>query len=268
MSSIIISSDALSKTYRVHEKPEGFKNTIKDLFSRKYIEKKAVDNLSFTVNTGEIIGLLGENGAGKTTTLKMLTGILYPTSGNVIVSGYIPTARKRDFLKKICFVMGNKSDINWDLPAVDTFRYQQLLYEIPDKKYKNNLDMLSEMLGVTKLLKTQIRRLSLGERMKMELINSFLYSPEIIFLDEPTIGLDLASQISIRKFLKSYRQEKQTTIIITSHYMDDIEETCDRVILLNQGTKVFDGGIAEIKRPDMPFKDIILSMMDGGNEST
>jgi ABC-2 type transport system ATP-binding protein len=183
MSSIIISSNALSKTYRVHEKPEGFKNTIKDLFSRKYIEKIAVDNLSFTVNTGEIIGLLGENGAGKTTTLKMLTGILYPTSGNVIVSGYTPTARKREFLKKICFVMGNKSDINWDLPAVDTFRYQQLLYEIPDKEYKNNLDMLSEMLGVTKLLKTQIRRLSLGERMKMELINSFLYSPEIIYAD-------------------------------------------------------------------------------------
>ena len=162
--------------------------------------------------------------------------------------------------------MGNKSDINWDLPAVDTFRYQQLVYEIPDAEYKANLTMLSELLGVIHLLSTQIRRLSLGERMKMELINSFLYSPEIVFLDEPTIGLDLGSQIAIRSFLKNYRQEKKTTMLITSHYMDDIEETCDRVILLTNGQKAFDGGIEEIKRSDMPFKDIVLSMMNGGAE--
>jgi len=264
MSQIIIQTNNLSKTYRVHEKPEGFKSTVKDLFSRTYIEKRAVDDLCFSVSAGEIVGLLGENGAGKTTTLKMLTGILYPTNGDVIVAGYTPTQRKTDFLKKICFVMGNKSDINWDLPAVDTFRYQQLVYEIPDALYHSNLEMLSEMLEVTDLLNTQIRRLSLGERMKMELINSFLYSPEIVFLDEPTIGLDLNSQIAIRNFLKMYRREKKTTILITSHYMDDIEETCDRVILLTQGKKVFDGGIDEIKRPDKPFKDIILSMMSGG----
>ena len=266
MSQVIIQAENLSKTYRVHEKPEGFKNTIRDLFSRTYIEKIAVDGLSFSADTGEIVGLLGENGAGKTTTLKMLTGILYPTKGNVIVAGYTPTERKRDFLKKICFVMGNKSDINWDLPAIDTFRYQQLVYDIPDVLYRSNLSMLSEMLGVTDLLNTQIRRLSLGERMKMELINSFLFSPEIVFLDEPTIGLDLGSQIAIREFLKVYRQEKKTTMIITRHYMDDIEETCDRVILLTQGQKAFDGGIEEIKRPDMPFKDIILSMMNGGEK--
>jgi ABC-2 type transport system ATP-binding protein len=162
--------------------------------------------------------------------------------------------------------MGNKSDINWDLPAIDTFRYQQLVYEVPDDEYKRNLGMLAEMLGVTELLNTQIRRLSLGERMKMELINNFLYTPEIIFLDEPTIGLDLTSQISIRSFIKNYRQTQKSTIIITSHYMDDIEETCDRVILLTHGQKAFDGDIEEIKRPDKPFKDIILSMMDGGTE--
>jgi len=263
MSSVVIQTNELSKTYRIHEKPEGFKNTLKDLFSRKYIFKTAVDNLSITINSGEIVGLLGENGAGKTTTLKMLTGILYPTTGDVNVSGYIPTERKRDFLKKICFVMGNKSDINWDLPAVDTFRYQQLVYDIPDIEYRSNLEMLSELLDVTHLLNTQIRRLSLGERMKMELINSFLYSPEIVFLDEPTIGLDLSSQITIRSFLKKYRQEKKTTMLITSHYMDDIEETCDRVVLLTHGQKAFDGSIDEIKHPDKPFKDIILSMMNG-----
>ena len=259
----IISVNDLSKTYRVHEKPAGFNNTIKDLFARKYIDKKAVDQISFIVEAGEIVGLLGENGAGKTTTLKMLTGILFPTSGSVTVAGFTPTQRKKAFLKKICFVMGNKSDISWDLPAADTFRYQQLVYEVPDKDYKNNIAMLSELLGVTHLLNTQIRRLSLGERMKMELINSFLYSPEIVLLDEPTIGLDLGSQIAIRSFLKNYRQERKTTILITSHYMDDIEDTCDRVIMLNHGQKVFDGGIEEIKRPDMPFKDIILSMMNG-----
>jgi len=263
----IITVNNLSKTYRVHEKAAGFRNTVKDLITRKYIHKQAVDNISFNIKSGEIVGLLGENGAGKTTSLKMLTGILYPTNGNITVAGFTPTQRKRAFLKKICFVMGNKSDINWDLPAVDTFRYQQLIYEVADNEYKKNLALLSELLGVTHLLNTQIRRLSLGERMKMELINSFIYSPEIIFLDELTIGLDLVSQIAIRNFLKNYRHERKgTTILITSHYMDDIEETCDRVILLNHGQKAFDGGIDEIKRPDMPFKDIILSMMNGGVE--
>ena len=257
----IIKVDNLSKTYRIHEKPAGFKNTVKDLFARKYIDKKAVDSISFSIEKGEIVGLLGENGAGKTTTLKMLTGILYPTGGNVTVDGFTPTQRKKAFLKKICFVSGNKSDINWDLPAADTFRYQQLVYGIPDKAFRENVDLLSELLGAKHLLNTQLRRLSLGERMKMELINSFLYSPDIVFLDEPTIGLDLNSQIAIRAFLKRYRDERNTTIIITSHYMDDIEETCDRVILLNHGRKAFDGGISEIQRPDTPFKDMILSMM-------
>jgi len=263
----IIDVNNLTKIYRIHEKPGGFKNTIKDLFARKYINKTAVDNISFTIEPGEIVGLLGENGAGKTTTLKMLTGILYPTRGTVTVSGFTPTDRKRAFLKKICFVMGNKSDINWDLPAVDTFRYQQLVYGVSDAEYKTNVAMLSELLGATHLLNTPIRRLSLGERMKMELINSFLYTPEIVFLDEPTIGLDLGSQIAIRDFLKSYRQEKKTTILITSHYMDDIEETCDRVILLTNGQKAFDGNISELRCPDTPFKDTILSMMKEAGQS-
>lgn len=262
----IIQVENLTKIYRIHEKPAGFSNTVKDLFARKYVNRKAVDNISFTVNKGEIVGLLGENGAGKTTTLKMLTGILYPTGGEVVVDGFLPSQRRKAFLKKICFVMGNKSDILWDLPAVDTFRYQQLVYDVPDPVFRENIDMLSELLDVKHLLHTQLRRLSLGERMKMELINSFLYSPDIIFLDEPTIGLDLKSQISIREFLKRYREERGATIIITSHYMDDIEETCDRVILLNHGRKIFDGGIEEIKHPDMPFKSMILSMMKEGGK--
>jgi ABC-2 type transport system ATP-binding protein len=212
------------------------------------------------------VGLLGENGAGKTTTLKMLSGIQYPTSGRVTVDGFTPTRRRKTFLRKISFVMGNKSDINWDLPAADTFRYQQLVYDVPDDEYRENVALLSELLDVKHLLNTQLRRLSLGERMKMELINSFLYSPDIVFLDEPTIGLDLKSQIAIREFLRRYREVRNTTIIITSHYMDDIEETCVRVILLNRGKKIFDGGLTELKRPDMPFREIILSMMREGEK--
>ena len=244
----IIYVNNLSKSYKIHEKQEGLKSTIKDLFNRKYVYKEAVNNLNMTIEKGEIVGLLGENGAGKTTTLKMLTGILYPTSGEVIVLNHIPTQRKREFLKKIAFVMGNKSEINWDLPAIDTFRYQKFVYQVSDELYKKNIDMLTEMLNVRHLLNTQLRRLSLGERMKMELINSFLYSPEVVFLDEPTIGLDLSSQLAIRKFLREYRAERKTTIIITSHYMDDIEETCDRVILLSKGSKIYDGAISEISR--------------------
>ena len=264
---MIISARNLTRTYRVHEKPEGLKNSVRDLFARKYVYRHAVTDVSFDVAPGEIVGLLGENGAGKTTTLKMLTGILYPTSGDVTVAGFTPTDRKRAFLKRICFVTGNKADINWDLPAADSFRYQQLVYGVPDAEYRKNIEMMSEMLDVAHLLGTQIRRLSLGERMKMELINSFLYSPDIIFLDEPTIGLDLASQIAIRKFLREYRRERGAAVIITSHYMDDIEETCDRVILLSHGEKIFDGNINELKKPDTPFKDIVLSMMDDAHQA-
>ena len=255
----------LSKYYRIHEKEAGFKGTLKNLLNREYIEKKAVDHISFAINKGEIVGLLGENGAGKTTTLKMLAGILYPTSGTVRIEGYIPYQRKKAFLKKISFVMGNKNNINWDLPAIDSFRYQQLIYDVPEKEYQNNLKRLTESLNITHLLKVPVRRLSLGERMKMELVNNFLYSPEVVFLDEPTIGLDLNSQMTIRKFIKAYRDEKKATIIITSHYMDDIEETCDRLILLDHGHKIFDGSIGELKKPDMQLKDSFLAILKREN---
>lgn len=255
----------LSKYYRIHEKEAGFKGTLKNLLHREYFEKKAVDHISFAINKGEIVGLLGENGAGKTTTLKMLAGILYPTSGTVRIEGYIPYQRKKAFLKKISFVMGNKNNINWDLPAIDSFRYQQLIYDVPEKEYQNNLKRLTESLNITHLLKVPVRRLSLGERMKMELVNNFLYSPEVVFLDEPTIGLDLNSQMTIRKFIKAYRDEKKATIIITSHYMDDIEETCDRLILLDHGHKIFDGSIGKLKKPDMQLKDSFLAILKREN---
>lgn len=257
----IIAVKNVKKEYRIHEKAEGIKSAIADFFHRKYIYKAAVKNVSFSIEQGQIVGLLGENGAGKTTMLKMLTGVLFPTDGEINVLGFTPTDRKKEFLKSISFVMGNKSEVNWDLPAVDTFRYQQLVYEVSENEFQANLKMMSELLDVQSLLKVPIRHLSLGERMKMELINNFIYSPQIVFLDEPTLGLDIKSQMAIREFIKAYRREKNTTIIITSHYMDDIEETCDRVILLHKGDKIYDGNISELREPDRPFKNIILNLI-------
>ncbi len=263
MMSEIIRVSNVTKIYKIHEKSDGLKNGVLDFFHRKYKYKEAIRDVSFSIEKGQIVGLLGENGAGKTTMLKMLTGILFPSNGTIRVANYNPTDRKKSYLKTISFIMGNKADINWDLPAIDTFRYQQLVYNVSDSVFIEKVSMLSSLLAVTDLLKVPIRRLSLGERMKMELINNFLYSPEIVFLDEPTLGLDLRSQIAIRNFVKECRKEYNTTVIITSHYMDDIEETCDRVILLCNGEKTFDGDMKDIKNTNQSFKNIVMNMMKG-----
>lgn len=265
LNNVIVASN-IGKKYKIHNKREGFKDSLIDLFHREYTYKEAVKDVSFAIEKGSIVGLLGKNGAGKTTTLKMLSGILHPSSGNVEVLGYNPTKREKAFLKRISFVMGNKSEINWDLPSIDTFRYQQLIYEVNEEEYQHNLKSLSQMLGVEHLLGIQLRRLSLGERMKMELINNFLYTPEVIFLDEPTIGLDLDSQCSIRTFIKQYAKEKKATIIITSHYMDDIEETCERVILLNKGRISFDDRIEVLKKNNPEFKVAVQNLMKEGTD--
>ena len=196
----------------------------------------------------------------------MLTGILHPSFGQIQVMGCDPFQRERDFLKKICFVMGNKSDVNWDLPAIDSFRYQQLIYDINEIDFEKNLDYLTGLLSVQDLLNIQIRRLSLGERMKMELINNFIYSPELIFLDEPTIGLDLESQIAVQKFIKTYAEQNNATVIVTSHYMDDIEEICQRVVILDEGKKTIDCGIEKIVNSDSSFKETIYNLMKSEDE--
>ena len=236
----------LTKEFTYYEKAPGLKGSVKNLFHREKLLKKAVNDVSFSIDRGEIVGFLGPNGAGKTTTIKMLSGILYPTSGEVSIGGYCPWERKTEYKKSFSLVSGQKTQLWPDLPAIDTFELNKTIYEIEETKYRAFLDEITELLGVTKLLKVQVRRLSLGERMKMELIAALLHQPATLFLDEPTTGLDLTSQENIRKFLKEYNQKYQTTILITSHYMKDIEDLASRTVVINRGTVVFDGDLQHV----------------------
>lgn len=244
----ILEVNQLNKTYDYYEKELGLKNSIKNLFNRKKLFKVAVKDISFAIEEGEAVGFIGPNGAGKTTTLKMLSGILFPTSGTASVMGYIPWERKKDFKMKFSIVMGQKSQLWWDLPANESLYLAKNIYELDDKQYRQNLEELTELLDVKDLLKIQVRRLSLGERMKMELIAALLHMPKVIFLDEPTIGLDLISQKKIREFLNYYNQQKKATILLTSHYMNDIESICKRSIIINHGEIVYDGDLNKINQ--------------------
>lgn len=236
----------LKKYYRVHKKEPGLVGSIKSFFSRKYQDVKAVDSISFEIDEGELIGFIGPNGAGKTTTLKCLSGLLYPTSGKVSVLGFDPWERKPEFLKQIALVMGQKNQLWWDLPPIETFILNKEIYEIPDAKYAKTLDELVKLLEVEDILKIQTRKLSLGQRMKCELIAALLHSPQVLFLDEPTIGLDVVMQKKMRDFIKEYNRRFKATIILTSHYMGDIQELCKRVIIIDKGRIVFDGQLNEI----------------------
>ncbi|MEO0265836.1 MAG: ATP-binding cassette domain-containing protein [candidate division WOR-3 bacterium] len=238
---MVVSVKNLKKVYRRHLKEPGFRGIFQSIFKRKYLEVLALNDISFEIAPGEFIGYIGPNGAGKTTTMKILSGILYPTSGEVTVLGYVPTERKRDFLKKITFIMGQKTQLWWDLPAMDSFLLLKKIYEIPDREFQREVDELSDLLNVKELLKVPLRKLSLGERMKMELIAGLLHGPEVIFLDEPTIGLDFVSQERIHEFLKYYNENKGKTIILTSHYVRDIDRLCKRIIFIHKGRIYFDG---------------------------
>ncbi|HMS22167.1 MAG TPA: ATP-binding cassette domain-containing protein [Candidatus Levybacteria bacterium] len=241
MSTSIISVSNLSKKYKVHKKDPGFAGSLKSLFSRKYETVEAVKDISFKIKEGELIGFIGPNGAGKTTTLKCLSGLLYPSGGKVEVLGFTPFQRKTAFLKQIALVMGQKNQLWWDLPPTETFLLNREIYEIPDKKYKETLNDLVELLDVKDVLNVQVRKLSLGQRMKCELIAALLHSPKVLFLDEPTIGLDVVMQKKLRDFLKEYNQKYNATIILTSHYMEDVRQLCERVIVIDHGTLLFDG---------------------------
>jgi len=228
----MIQIQALKKEFRTYRKPPGVWGSLSSLFFRKYEFNKAVDDFDLQVEPGEIVGLLGPNGAGKTTLMKMFSGIIVPSSGQVRVLGFEPWKRDRTFRQKIALVMGQKAQLDWDIPAMDSLLLLQRYYEISEGDFSKRLGNLSEILGVSQLLHIHVRKLSLGERMKMELMASLLHRPEIIFLDEPTIGLDLIAQKSIRKFLLEYHQLHKTTIILTSHYMADVEALCPRIVLI------------------------------------
>ncbi len=234
----------LTKIYRSHVRQEGLKNSIRSLFHREYKEYTAVNDVSFSIAEGELVGMLGANGAGKTTILKMLSGLLTPTSGTATVMGFIPWQRKNDFRKNFSIVMGQRNQLWWDLPAADSFLLNKEIYGIPQDLFQKRRDMLAERLDVADKLHVQVRRLSLGERMKCELIAALLHSPKVIFLDEPTIGLDVVAQHALREFIADFNKESSTTIILTSHYMDDIERLCKRVMIIDNGKLMFDGALS------------------------
>ncbi len=246
----IIEAHQLTKTYTSNKRGKGFAGAIKSLIKPEKTSVNAVIDVNLTIEEGEIVGFLGPNGAGKTTTLKMLTGILYPTSGTCLVMGYRPTDRKPEMLRKLSLVMGNKQQLWWDLPAMDSFLVFKELYEVPDTLYKRRLDQLIEALQIGDKLDTQVRRLSLGERMKCELVAALLYAPKVIFLDEPTLGLDVVSQKRIREFLQELHREDGSTIVLTSHYMQDVQELCNRVVVIDHGTVFYDGSLEDLASKD------------------
>jgi ABC-2 type transport system ATP-binding protein len=229
---------------------------MQSLFSRKYEQIKAVQDINFELSEGEIVGFIGPNGAGKTTTLKCLSGLLYPTKGEVQVLGFTPYLRDHAFLRQISLVMGQKNQLWWDLPATDTFLLIKEIYNIPTTSYDGVLSDLTKRLEVEEFLHVPVRKLSLGQRMKMELIASLLHSPKVLFLDEPTIGLDVVMQQTIRKFLKEYNQAYHSTILLTSHYMGDVEALCKRVIIINHGRILFDGLLSDLIKKRAPYKII------------
>ncbi|MFC1748279.1 ATP-binding cassette domain-containing protein [Pseudomonadota bacterium] len=242
----LIQVQGLKKHFKVHQKEPGLSGSIKSLFSRKYETVKAVDNINFQIGEGELVGFIGPNGAGKTTTLKCLSGLLYPTSGTVKVLGYTPWDRKPQFQKQFSLVMGQKNQLWWDLPPMETFTLNREIYEVPHKRFDETLEKLIALLDVKDILKIQVRKLSLGQRMKCELIAALLHTPKVLFLDEPTIGLDVVMQKTMRDFIKEYNREFNSTIILTSHYMDDVKELCKRVIVIDHGQILFDGKLQDV----------------------
>jgi ABC-2 type transport system ATP-binding protein len=254
--------DHLSKTYQVSEREGGFGSAVRGFFKRKYRDVQAVHQVNFNIDPGEVVGFLGPNGAGKTTTLKMLSGLLHPSGGKASVLGATPWERKNSFLQAITLVMGQRSRLSWDIPAADSFLLNQAIYRIPDAEYKVTLKELDELLELAPVLKKPVRNLSLGERMKCELAAGLLHRPKVLFLDEPTIGLDITAQVRIREFLREYNRRTGATIILTSHYMADVVALCERIIIIHHGQLKYDGGITDLSRRIAPFKLIGLALGD------
>lgn len=258
----LIELNNLQKTYRVYQKKEGLRASIKGLFKRKYKEVQAVRGIDLQVEQGEFVAFLGPNGAGKTTTLKLLSGVIHPTAGSASVMGHIPWQRKNDYRRRFALVMGQKNQLWWDLPAQESFRLHQQIYGIEPDTFQHTLDELTDLLGLRELLSQPVRELSLGERMKMELTAALLHSPEVLFLDEPTIGLDVVAQHNIQQFLKYYQEKRKITILLTSHYMKDVAALCKRVVIIADGQIQYDGSLSGIIDETTNRKLVTLQFAD------
>ena len=261
----MISVKHVSKIYKSHVRQN---NILKDVFFREFKEHEAVKNISFEIESGELVGFIGPNGAGKTSTLKMLAGILYPTKGAISVLGHTPFDKKRDFLKQIAFIMGQRNQLIWDLPALDSFELQRAVYEIDQTEYKKTLSHLLTILDCEPLIQKPVKTLSLGERMKMELIAGLLHRPILVFLDEPTIGLDIFSQEAIRIFIKEYQQKYNSTVILTSHYLEDVKKLAKRLIIIHKGVIMYDGSLKSIIEEYSTEKRIKITLEERVPEAT
>jgi ABC-2 type transport system ATP-binding protein len=261
----LIEVQALTKAFRTYKKEPGLRGAVRGLFHRRYEQTIAVDQVSFTVEEGELVGFLGPNGAGKTTTLKMLSGLLHPTGGSARVLGFVPWERQDGYRRQFALLLGQKNQLWWDLPARESLELNGMIYGLPAAAFKRTVDELTGLLAVRDKLDVMVRELSLGERMKMELIAALLHQPKVLFLDEPTIGLDVVSQKTVREFLRLYNSRQKTTILLTSHYMTDIQELCQRVIIIDKGKISFDGRLGEIIDRFADFKILTISWQTGAS---
>jgi len=263
----VIEVSGLTKAFQTYKKLPGFSGALKGLIRRQYEQTLAVKEISFTIEPGEFVGFLGPNGAGKTTTLKMLAGLLYPTAGSARVLGYVPWKRDDGYRRQFALLLGQKNQLWWDLPAQESLELNAKIYGIPDDIFKRTVSEMTELLAVKDKLNVAVRELSLGERMKMELIASLLHQPKVLFLDEPTIGLDVVSQKTVREFLREHNRKEKTTILLTSHYMTDIQELCERVIIIDRGAISFDGRLSEVVDRFADFKLITIQCETGPNRA-
>lgn len=259
----IIEVSNVKKYYKIAKRSKGFGASVKGLINRQYEVKKAVDDISFSIQKGEIVGFIGPNGAGKSTTIKMLSGILYPDAGKLKSNGYIPYKQRKQYVKNIGVVFGQKSQLNWDLPLIESFELMRYIYKIPQRKYEENLEKFTRLLDMEDFIEQPVRQLSLGQRMRGDIVAALLHSPEVVFFDEPTIGLDVVAKEKIREFIKYMNETEQTTIIFTTHDMQDIEKVCERLIIIDSGKKIYDGSMAEIKNEYAHTKTIEMILENG-----
>jgi ABC-2 type transport system ATP-binding protein len=263
MAEPVVHVDGLVKSFKVPEREAGLRHAAKGLFRRTMREVRAVDRISFEIEPGEVVGFLGPNGAGKTTTLKMLSGLLYPTDGEARVLGHVPSKRERDLLRWITLVMGNRNQLQWDLPALDSFELNRAVYRLPRDQFTETRDELIELLDVGDLVRKPVRNLSLGERMKVEVVGALLHLPKVLFLDEPTIGLDVTMQKRIRSFVSEYNRRHGATVLLTSHYMADVEALCKRVIVIHHGVIRYDGPLTGLSETFAAYKTIGVALENG-----